>query len=555
MCFIMGLFLFYCEILEGAKQRMHMKTVLIADDEKNICKLLKNLIDWETLGLHFIGEVYNGKDALAFIESEKPDIVITDIRMPGMDGLQLLEAAHERYADEISFIIISGHKNFDYAYKAIKFGAVDFLLKPINQSELNASLKRLLDLMTDVSPFSEAPMSQDYIVRKQLLVNLVHDVFNTEDLSVADFNKEYRYRFEDELFQIGIIYIDNCEQLGNIKEHICAQLAKQFLVAAREQCFDVDVYTKNQYIYFILNYNEGKQKAVKKMLQLLYDEMEYSIRSYRFLKLTIGIGTEGEIKHILKSVKQAEKAIRSRAIVGAEKLIDFADFNDLPIYEYPKVSDYTAEIEKAQELLDKDSILQICERYFHEVISKTEKMSYAAVDMLEMQLRFIVIGAVKLHASSLSDQYMKRMNVVNLTGCCEKEELLEKFQEIISLEFEYLLSMKETQDSKIIKTVKQYIAENYDRPISLEDVSKDVFLSPAYLGILFKKETGELFSQYISKFRMEKARELLRESNYSIKEIANKLGYKDIRNFSKLFKNIVGVKPTEYRKLYRLDTE
>src|SRR5690554_3938573 len=196
-----------------------MIRVVIADDETRICKLIIKLIDWDKLGMLIVGTASNGIEALELIQKENPDIVITDIRMPGYDGLDMIERAKGINSD-LEFIIISGYGQFEYAKKAIEYGVKDFLLKPINKEELHRALLRVGDYIKK----KDGQMSLNDVnkIRNSFLNNLI--LFNSDnhrEFSLEEINDNYHFKFQRGLFRIVSLKMDyNFRSSEDIKEII-----------------------------------------------------------------------------------------------------------------------------------------------------------------------------------------------------------------------------------------------------------------------------------------------------------------------------------------------
>lgn len=531
-----------------------MLKVLIVDDEANICLLIKNLIDWQGLGLEYIGDAHNGHSALAAIHNDKPDIVITDIKMPGMDGMELVKAASALYGNAISFIIISGYKSFDYAYEAIKYGVVDFLLKPINRTELNATLTRLLLMMQGESDIeTKSTPERDQIIRKQFLINLLY--VDVRGKTVADINRDYRYHFQAGIFLPCMLYIGHFAKLGKIKDSVMAQLIALLSTQLGSLCYDIALHSTGQKIWMVLNYNPAQQDQIDLTLQALVVQMRDAVRAYQFLEITLGIGSAGDLDTLVDRVHSADEAVLARVVVGGGQCIRYDAFQQEVSDDVAKrASELDNAMKKAQELRDETAMLKACDAYIA-LLGKQTMAPYFATSVFIRNFRLAILETIRTHAKYLLQEYEKNSELFKFDDCADLSEMRERIHAIVLEVADRINETKETQDTKILKAIKDYVAENYQQQITLDDVAKQVYLSASYFGVFFKKETGELFSQYLTRVRMDKAKELLKDYNFSIKEIANKVGYKDLRNFSKLFKAQVGITPTEFRKLYRLDTE
>jgi len=203
-----------------------MIKAIIADDEIRVCQLIKNLINWDVIGIEIVGEADNGITAYDLICNKNPDIVITDIRMPGLDGLALIKKVRET-KPKTSFIIISGHKHFEYAQNAVKYGVEEYLLKPINKEELTNILIKLRDrllenserLEDDKKIKTQLASSTDKL-RKQLLANVMvdSDVLIIEDLEKI--NTEYQFSFKSGCFQAIALKLDKRNNENIDEKHL-----------------------------------------------------------------------------------------------------------------------------------------------------------------------------------------------------------------------------------------------------------------------------------------------------------------------------------------------
>lgn len=534
-----------------------MKKVLIVDDEPNICNLINSLTNWETLGLTRIGEAYDGESALEQIANLHPDIVITDIQMPKMDGMTLLKRARELYGDTISFIIVSGFKQFDYAYEAIKYGVVDFLLKPINKEELNATLGRLVtgndvDITTS---FNITDEGSDRLIRKQLLAELLFGSHDSIELDNAAIAETYRYHFGSDFFVAGVLCIDGLESLGKARGSVITEIERVFAENRGAICHDMGGYISGRYIWFMMNLLEPDTETLKTTLQNTLEAMRRMVRIYTFLTLAMAISPIVRFSQLRPTFAEVKKTIDGRAILDTSQLLQSANYSEAEaLTARPKLNERTDQIKKAIDAFDLESLLTLADEYITDALQYGKTAPWLAVEWVGQKCAYIVLESLSQHALALIPEYADNA-LFDFRQCASANEVRQKMQDIIATAFRRIEELKETQESKTIRKVKQYIAENYAKPITLEDVAAAVFLSSSYLGVLFKKETGELFSQYVTAYRMERAKDLLKDHDYNVTEVADRVGYKDLRNFSKLFKTHTGVKPTDYRKIYRLDSE
>lgn len=192
---------------------MDKMKIVIADDEKKICLLLRNLIDWDSIGMEIVGEANNGMDALQLLIAERPDIVILDIRMPGMDGLELLQKIREM-DESIKVILISGHKHFEYAHTALRYGVENYLLKPISGEELMNNLQMVKNKILQESGevkrrmvMEERLVESVEKVRRNFLADLVDNRIRTEQAQLERWNQEYYLHLQNGHFRIGLLQV------------------------------------------------------------------------------------------------------------------------------------------------------------------------------------------------------------------------------------------------------------------------------------------------------------------------------------------------------------
>ncbi|WP_163195159.1 response regulator [Clostridium thermarum] len=536
-----------------------MIKVIIADDEVKVCQLIENLIDWKELGLEIVGVAHDGITALSMAKRLRPKIVITDIRMPGYDGIELIRRVKEVDKD-IGVIIISGYRHFDYAHNAIKYGVEDYLLKPLKKSELTETLNKMLDGYRQ----KDNDLKEKSILKAQLkndteklhsafMAGLLSKYFLTESLS--DINTQYHFKFTAGYFQVIILKPD----IGykNINENAFKLLLdKSESIVNRhlkDNCIDFAVYIANRNIYVLLNFDAELKKNLRKQFKAIIDEI-VSLNDL-FLDITATIGTGSivkDISHFHQSLKEAEKAIRYRIVTGTGKIIDSKNIQDVNI----KVSDFLASerINKFTSLIEilaendiKNWISQICES-----VARNKYVTGEQILKISNNIIDFFLLTIKRNNFTLEDEASFLKNYYEcIEECYSIQQVFGLLSDLILKEVNNIISMKKQADTKPIRQAKQYIHQNYSSPLTLEEVSGMVGFNPTYFSYIFKKETGLGFLEYLSTVRINKAKDLLTETDYSISEISEEVGYMDLKHFSKLFKKMVGLNPSEYRKIYK----
>lgn len=306
-----------------------MLKVLIAEDEQGICNLIYSLIEWEGLGLEFLGFAMDGEQALAMMKERKPDIVITDICMPLKTGLELIRECKE-IGWRSKFIIISGYSHFEYAYEAIKYGVESFLLKPINKNELNDALRDLVEKINRyydiVSPLEKSRQRRESgrkLQRRALLTDLVYRWKELGGKTFEEMNRSYLYEFADGIFEMGIAGIDGLSALdGGFQGVVLGNVSKKLGQVFKGQCVEFEAMECGSQIVFIVNYLPGHKREMHHLYGAALGEIEQQLAPYGTLSPTLGIGLScNNADDLGASLLAARKAFAARLLLGSRQVI------------------------------------------------------------------------------------------------------------------------------------------------------------------------------------------------------------------------------------------
>ncbi len=535
--------------------------VLIVDDEEKVCKLIINLVEWQNLGMEIISYALNGIDALNIIEEKKPDLVITDIRMPGYNGLELIKRGKEINKD-IDFIIISGYKHFDYAKNAIKYGVEDYLLKPINKREFLDALNKMVEkYKIKKQQFNESENNLRYIetakekVRTGFLIDILFNEYkNSMKFDILTINQEFFYNFKEGYFQAIIlhvvinynIYSENLNKL--LKDKTLWILESVF----KPICYDMEFYSFDLGIYCILNYDDNIKKNIRKYLKNVIDGINAMNDLFSDLKVNIGASNiSNDINDLESLLKSTKSAIREKILVGSGKIIEYNSISNSSLNAKSFISnEKKQQFQNYIDTLNKECILSWINGIEKAVIENKNVTGNLIFDIIE-EIIEIFLFSIKNHSFILeSDISFFEGYQIKINSCNSVKEIFYVLYSEIEKYLDNIVSLKKQHDIKPIRFVKEYMQNNYNQPITLEDVSKMVGFNSNYFSSLFKKETGVNFLDYLISLRINKAKELLKETSISVSSIALEVGYSDLKHFSKLFKKLTGLKPSEYRKFY-----
>ncbi len=532
-----------------------MLRILIADDEVSIIQLIRKLIK-PGLPHEIVGEATDGKSALELIEQRHPDIVVTDIRMPGISGIELLRAARER-GIPAEFIIISGYKDFCYAKDAIKYGVAEYLLKPIRADELNGALEAIEEkqgerekLQTRIADMEQAIAQDKARKRREVMASYVRRLAGRA-AEEADFACAWEeiFHIQQGIFAVLILKLDVEEA---VEESFLSRnlevLGDKYYRAVREDCFDVEMYCKDTRCYLLMHMEEQKYPGILRKVELLLKD---KITPYNLYQVSAAAGSversTGRLENVFSS---ADYAIRQRLVGGRGKL-DVC--NEKTDFRMPVQLSGEARQQLDHILFDRDetAFREWYDRAYQEARRQFRENPYylnqflGAVACYAEAALYARDPQIGEPAGSFCLQVFKRADF-----CCSNEELYELYGKIVAEQMEKARQMHKDGVSRPIKCMKQYIQGHFAENLLLEEIVGAADLSYSYGSSMFKKETGLTITQYLTQVRMEEAQRLIRETSLTINEVACKVGYTDTRYFSKLFIKTVGIKPVDYRKFY-----
>lgn len=534
-----------------------MLKVLIADDEKNICLMIQKLISWSDYGMEIIGLVHNGVDAVHMMEEQRPDIIISDIRMPGHDGLELVQKAHDMGLPA-DFVIISGYKYFEYAHKALNLGVEHYLLKPIDKKELEETLERIVAKrqkdMQKAEEEAELKEQAEYSrrkIQKHFLSSIMEKSSGNLKLDLNHINDEYQCEFEQGCFVAIFAKLDS-----EIKGQDWTGLLHKM-----EEIIDRDLQNGDkEYINSIMksgvmsivNYRAELREGTRVGMEKPLVQMKRELDKFNGYHVTMGISSEkNSIGEIATSIQEAIYAVKCRGKAGLDKII----YYDKLHYQEVSLSEILGEknireIENMVEALDYETLYGEILKGYEFIKTKAFFSPVSVYDYLE-QITGILLSVFK---NNQTEEVMLRQMEEELEQVLDfytnLDEMVYRYAEAVQTYLEKIIAEKKNRSQLPIRMAKQYVQENYNRQVSLEDVAEAINLSPAYLSTMFKKEMGINFSDFLISCRMEAAKELLKTTDLPITEVAEQVGYTDSRYFSKTFHKVVGIKPSVYRKLY-----
>lgn len=537
---------------------VQMIKVLIADDELRICELIFRLIDWESLGMSVIAVAHDGRETIKIIKNEMPDIVITDIRMPGYNGVDVIRIGKE-YNSDIQFIIISGYSQFDYAQNAIHYGVSDYLLKPVKAEELTKALLRIKSridknnqMYSQVKKAWTLEQQNRRLYREQLIMEIAHgkgfDVL-TKDMNTL--NEQYKYEFIPGFFTIVIVKADGLNFEEKTESSFLYEKIQQslsFAFAPVMQEMQGTMLDNGTYI-FLFNY-ENEYAEIESQLHRLLNQMLLQKDVFKKLHLTIGLGKRVNcLAEVGKSYETAYLAIKDRILVGTDRIIEGKE--KIVVQDYKDYFLHTVrELENVVENLDDKRISDIIQEWGTALSKDKEINGYQIEQSAKALVNSYLLSMQKNNYTLDEDDNLLKDFMKSIENCISLGEI----QELLSGTLEQSLSeyrhKRALSGSKPIRDAKEYIRNNLAGNLTIQEVSEYVGYSSAHFSVRFKQECGITFSDYVMESRIEKSKELLKNTRETIESIAAAVGYSDVKSFTKNFKKYTEVKPSQYRKIY-----
>lgn len=535
---------------KGRKElKMDKYKVLLVDDEEEAIEAIRLKLEWETLGFEVIGSANNGVKALELVERLQPDVVITDIKMPYMDGLELARALNEDYQN-IHIIIFTGFDEFEYAKEAVHLEIEEYMLKPINSQELSECLKRLKKTLDNereeklnVKKLEHYFNASLPMFQTNLFISLIEGRITEADCE--KFLAAYQIHMTGPLFGCAVFHTSehhvpegmNVLLLSmSVEQEIRERIAEKW----KSQMF---TYLGNTVLVMELNSEED--------VVAFTDDCDRFCRwAYRVMGavVTAGIGRACDsLFTINQSYAGAREAVSYRVLYGTQRAINIGEIapteqeisvqsEDTKMHALFKTINLGSreEIEKAaQSEIEK----------LHRNAKTVSQYKLATMEMVGAFYRFCANNFIdfKDYCAEVENPYEKvpEMDESTLKGWIVNSAVA------IS---EELKNARNTTSRRIVEEAKGIVRDRYMQPeLSLDTVCSELGVSNSYFSSLFRKETGKTFISWLTDYRMDHAADLMLETNEKSYKIAERVGYQDANYFSYVFKKRFGMSPSKYR--------
>lgn len=528
-----------------------MYKIIIVDDEEMVCRLLLQLAHWDELNISVAAVCHDGWTALEKVKEIQPDIVLTDIRIPGLDGLQLINQAISSGC-EAEFIVISGYKYFEYAYHAMRVGVVDYLLKPIEEKALNDTLLRTCRMIEEkrnkkryANEISLLAENGKRAGKVKFLWDLVYEK-RLELSSAQEVEERYLLNFPFDTF-LGVVI------RGNQNFQMEDTLFESKVSGIGERIFsDNQIFVMasvGSVFVCVLNFKGEDGRLIDRKMNSFFYDLSVAAKNHGNMIVTMGTGTAVPLRDLPKSVQEAKEAEEAKIVCGNNRMIRFSEqkFRDITLEQLADSSVWR-QLSACLDALNAEELkssLDKLKRRFTKFSPVPPKVVFDFLEEFMLLLR-------RAYAEIGEEEFLGQ--IAALETECHAIAGIEEFFQLLTNRVGILLEKMQTEknylERKPIRFAKAYIAEHYSEPLCLESVAEEIGLNPSYFSTLFKKICNQSFVEYLTGVRIRVAKELLRSTELSNTEIALRIGYSSDKYFIRVFKKETGVRPNDYRRLY-----
>ncbi len=507
-----------------------MLKLLIVDDEKIIRDGLTNAINWAELGIEVCATKSNAADALEFCRNTMPDIIITDIKMPHMSGLDFIEALGD-LKDNSKIIILSGFDDFEFSKRALKNNVFEYLLKPVKPADVTDAVVRAKEILLDErkirhdrAEYMERMEKNSYIIRSHYLGLLASGI-------------------EQSMESMPMPEVSEADECCVLAVRISGSKSIAYYMLLSE--FQSD---KNFYVFSGLDGDCGIFCRTSSDKEKYIVEIKKKIEKLCGCEVYIGVSdTFSGLCNLKKGWEEARIALNYTDITGGTQIIYYA-LSDNGIKMLEKNEERLEDdIVDAVDRLDKNAFKALFESF----INENPGVSVERLRRVLCKACLSICGYL-IKIDEKPDKIIGDWKMVadKMEGMTEFDVLCEFGIYFFSGVIDKIIDSKSISSSPMVGKIVEYLDENFDKPFSVETLAQLVYLSPNYVSKVFRRETGKKLSDYVVEVRIEKAKEFLKDPNLRAYEIGEKVGYTDARYFGDLFRKHTGLTLTEYRKTF-----
>ncbi len=524
-----------------------MYTILLVDDEDEVRRSIRELTPWEEYGFTVSGEASNGMEALEAVEETMPDVIITDIRMPYLDGIGFIEKVRSSLSSSVEVIILSGYDEFTFAQTAMRLNVAEYVLKPVSLESMREVLRRARErLDADRAKVSDREKLETFyrdaieLYREKFLVSLITPTRRQDAAAIEEKAKEYGLPFPASLYAVAIIDLPT-ETLSSVAvaEVVGETISgENGVIPFQYENQGVLIFTSSMQKEFASLFS----KQINRMLSLLQDRIIH----YFSVSYNMGIGEiVTEATGLPESYRSALEALNYSQIYPEQHIISISDVETTET-DTGERSDHRTELVMAIKFGNREDTERAVHSFFCG-ITDTPNVQNAVISILSIISE--ICASYGRNVATLMEDEDLFLSLSHANSLSRSEALMMKLAVRAN---ESATGARENSHIQFVENAKRIIKENYSNPLfGLEQVTDEISVSPAYFSTTFKKETGRSFVQYLTDVRLEKAKELLKNTDAKTYEIAEKTGFSEPNYFSFIFRKNLGESPSQYRARHR----
>lgn len=536
-----------------------MIKVFLVEDEIVVREGIKNSIDWTGNGFEFAGEAGDGELAYPMIENSKPDIIITDIKMPFMDGLELTKLV-KREIPNIKVVILSGYDEFQYAQQAITLGVTDYLLKPISGNQLIKAMIPIRDMILKekrqqefFEKFQQEMKENEQVKQYTFFQNMVS--VKQPYAQLIEEGKELGLDLSARAYRLILLKVFSGEKDTDEYSEHKIQAEKEIAGIAEDNPKIIFFNRMTEGIAFLCTGNDASE--IEEITKSCIHQTVSMIEKYEDFTYFMGVGTiEYRLRELHKSFDGASKAFAYRYFLSKNQVVYCEDMKG---YQIPKEADIDLKAIDTTKLNKRiienflrngmeNEIGHFVEEYYKNLGEKNmESLLFRQYIVMDIYFAATIFMEQLNYSSERSEEILGGFQRVQAI-ISDIEETKHYLEDLIGTVLKYRMISSEKKYHILIENAKDYIMKHYSHEeISLNTVAASVNISPSHFSTIFSQETGITFIEFLTEVRMEKAKELLLSTNMRVADIGYEVGYRDSHYFSYLFKKVQGISPKDYR--------
>lgn len=538
-----------------------MKTLVIVDDEPSVVNGLRTYVDWAAQGIQLIGTADDGDTGLTLIRELRPDIVLTDVQMPSMDGITMAAEVRALLPDA-KIVFISGHNDAEYLKSALQMHAADYIFKPVSRKELYAVMEKVTAALDaerrerDRVKEMQVKLTQSMpLLREKFLLSVVSD-----NINMAQVQDKLQFLglslLSADSYIIMVIVIDDVPQVMDSRSERDKQLLSYTVLNIIQELTDKQMrgvtFEKEpgEYVGILLTRSFGGQEADREIkpelsadrspeneLLLLAESIRDNLRKWLKLSVTIGVGDGvGSLSEVPASYKQARAAADQKWYLGKNRILTMDNIESGENLRYRFEPEWSERVITALKSGDQNR-LQGELRGIFGLLEQNRGQGSRYAQNVSLHL-ILQSSQVLIELNGMTAEWEQReMEAWKLVMRQETiQDLLRYTESYLRHVCDFVEAKRSGKSSEVIERVRRLIGERYADNLTIADIAAGVYLSPTYVRLLYKQETGETVFEYLTKVRIEKAKTLLRDPQNKFYEVCYAVGYTDPSHFSKLFK-------------------